>query len=517
MESEKILKTIKYDNQPKGEAVNYLYKLRSLKVDQLKKEQTSLQDEIKNLEYQTFELAVSNYPNFIKTAENSRQVHRGWNTTSENLQDLTKKVPDFSNKCDEFLKKTLEIQQNSRANTLTLKNHHELLEILELPQLMESSIREEKYEDALELAAYVQRLGSKFTNVPVVNNLLKTIEFSWHVMITQLLSELKCDLQLQKCLSILGFLRRMQAFSSPELKLKFLQKRDCWFKEILAAIPKTDPLQHLVKVIEVSRINLFNIVTQYKAIFDCDGKDGNSKMNMIFNSWMHEKIEEFLKILESDLLQSNCSLTEISSVLGQCMYFGLSFSRIGVDFRALMVPIFLRVIGKNLNSGILKVTKQFELDMDNYTLINRDVSMKKYQIQSETDGESKGNAPPESLLDFQPLATYLNGILIIFNELKVCSPIAIGHLLVSAMNTSLEGVGKSILSFYHNEQQAFGMKEKDFFLKLCSCFAFEMLPFIQNCIKLIFPQHSRSLVQQMDSITTLQNETILKPIEKLLL
>ena len=273
----------------------------------------------------------------------------------------------------------------------------------------------------------------------------------------------------------------------------------------------------MVKVIEVSRINLFNIVTQYKAIFDCDGKDGNSKMNMIFNSWMHEKIEDFLKILESDLLQSNCSLTEISSVLGQCMYFGLSFSRIGVDFRALMVPIFLRVIGKNLNSGILKVTKQFELDMDNYTLINRDVSMKKYQIQTETDGESRGNAPPESLLDFQPLATYLNGILIIFNELKVCSPIAIGHLLVSAMNTSLEGVGKSILSFYHNEQQAFGMKEKDFFLKLCSCFAFEMLPFIQNCIKLIFPQHSRSLVQQMDSITTLQNETILKPIEKLLL
>lgn len=59
-------------------------------------------------------------------------------------------------------------------------------------------------------------------------------------MITQLLSELKCDLQLQKCLSILGFLRRMQAFSSPELKLKFLQKRDCWFKEILAAIPKND-------------------------------------------------------------------------------------------------------------------------------------------------------------------------------------------------------------------------------------------------------------------------------------
>jgi conserved oligomeric Golgi complex subunit 8 len=69
---------------------------------------------------------------------------------------------------------------------------------------------------------------------------VKTIEKSWHVMITQLLLELKCDLTLPKCLQIVGFLRRMQAFSTPELKLKFLQTRDSWFKEILAGIPKTD-------------------------------------------------------------------------------------------------------------------------------------------------------------------------------------------------------------------------------------------------------------------------------------
>lgn len=50
-----------------------------------------------------------------------------------------------------------------------MKKHIELLEILELPQLMESSIRDEKYEDALELASYVQKLGAKFENVPVVN------------------------------------------------------------------------------------------------------------------------------------------------------------------------------------------------------------------------------------------------------------------------------------------------------------------------------------------------------------
>lgn len=70
---------------------------------------------------------------------------------------------------DEFVKITLEINSASRLNSLTMKKQVELLEILELPQLMESSIKEEKYEDALELASYVQKLGSKFENVPVVN------------------------------------------------------------------------------------------------------------------------------------------------------------------------------------------------------------------------------------------------------------------------------------------------------------------------------------------------------------
>lgn len=69
---------------------------------------------------------------------------------------------------------------------------------------------------------------------------MKSIEGSWHTMLVQLLAQLKTDLQLPKCLQVIGYLRRMQAFSNQELKLKFLQARDCWLNNLLAAIPNSD-------------------------------------------------------------------------------------------------------------------------------------------------------------------------------------------------------------------------------------------------------------------------------------
>lgn len=59
-------------------------------------------------------------------------------------------------------------------------------------------------------------------------------------MLMQLLSQLKTDLQLPKCLQVFGYLRRMQAFSNTDLKLKFLQARDAWLNGLLAAIPASD-------------------------------------------------------------------------------------------------------------------------------------------------------------------------------------------------------------------------------------------------------------------------------------
>ncbi|XP_053679133.1 conserved oligomeric Golgi complex subunit 8 [Anopheles nili] len=550
-EQEKVLKFIFPDDyedlsgQDTTDVVEYLFKLGTYKTEDLKKEKIRLQDEHRQNVEQTQDLAISNYHTFIRTAESSREIYREFTETERKLDCLGEKWPKFIDACQTFLQGSADINAARRLNSLTLTRNAELLEILELPQLMDSCIREGKYEEALELSSYVQRLASKHGNIPVIATINQAVETAWHTMLMQLVAQLRTDLQLPKCLQVVSYLRRMQAFSPCELKLKFLQARTSWFRDLLAAIPTADAHVHLTKTIEATRVHLFNIITQYRAIFPDDedtmvnplagmmpvttatsvleraANDGGN----IFHGWLHDQIVEFVRALERDLASPDVS--SYDTILGQCMYFGLSFSRVGIDFRALVAPVFVNAIGNRFRIAVSRATVQFEQDIERYTLINKALSMiRRQRIEDRTGrpGDESGSIqPPETLLDFEPLALYCNELLTICNELRLCAPIALATTVTELFEDSLERVCRGILGFYRQEQQAFAPTERECFVRLCSCFAYDLLPYLQRCIHVLFPPTTLAnqlginvLTLQKHGVTYLRQVKILEPIAYLL-
>ncbi len=95
----------------------------------------------------------------------------------------------------------------------------------------------------------------------------------------------------------------------------------------------------LSKLIDHSRNHMFDIITQYSAIFPDDPADGG----LILYSWINHKVAGFLAALDEHLpLLADCS--SLALLLDQCMYFGMSLSRIDVDFRVLLPPIFEKCV-----------------------------------------------------------------------------------------------------------------------------------------------------------------------------
>lgn len=368
-------------------------------------------------------------------------------------------------------------------------------------------------------------------------NIVATIEASWHTMLKQLLAQLRADLQLPKCLQVVGYLRRMQAFTPAELRLIFLQSRDAWLTRILAAIPVADRAHHLSKTVELTRVNLFTIVTQYKATFaDDDAADAgdsesidaaaaaaasadsdNGAGSHVFHAWLTAKIDTFLRTLEDDLQACATSIDSIDTVLGQCMYFGLSFSRVGVDFRGLMAPIFANVILAKFCGAVQATQRQFEADMERFTLIN-----KMAVPATNVAGTAEADAlllPPESLLDFTPLAVFCNGLLSALNDLRPCAPVAVAQSVTAALQSALVAAARAVHQFHRQEQQAFGTAERENFQRMAGALCDDLVPFVQRCVHAVFPsdvlqaQLGLSAVQlQREALTLLRHAEIAQPL-----
>eukprot|EP00092_Neocalanus_flemingeri_P008469 GFUD01009126.1.p1 GENE.GFUD01009126.1~~GFUD01009126.1.p1 ORF type:complete len:635 (-),score=134.88 GFUD01009126.1:114-2018(-) len=527
-DQEELVSLIFGDHPPENwkdnpEFALYLSELGSFSVDRISSEPERVAGELHHLQQQTRDLAASNYKTFIQTSNCSKEIFQEFANTEQHLEKLIEKLPDFTEKCSQFQTVAGDISRHRRLTSLTLAKHTSLLEVLELPQLMETVVRNQHYEEALQLHSYVTKLCKKQPQVKILDDIATAVTASMRLMLQQLLGQLRAPVQLPQCLKVISFLRRMDVFGETELRLKFLQARETWLNSVVAGVPKDDPYLHLTRTMEVLRVHLFDIVTQYRSIFSDDvdhligvGVENHFDNRLLFTSWLSKKVQEFLKIIASDL---DSGINSFESILGQAMYFGLSFSRVGFDFRPLLAPIFLKAIEKQF---IGKLDSPAALKNISESLASIEFSrLPNSPPPLPLNHESA--TPPLALLDFPPLAHTTNAILTSLNEIRLVCPLSLASLVTTTVQGLLITLTTTLLDYQSALGTGWSDADQNGFTQMCIATQNLLLPYLQTALHAIFPPTQLQTVTGLarhdlvtEGIGALDKEKIMEPLKAFL-
>jgi hypothetical protein len=258
------------------------------------------------------------------------------------LKSVLNVLPELASACEDFGEKATLLATERKTNRDSLNCYTSLVEVLEVPQVMDTCVRNGHYDEAIELLAFTRSMKRMHPRIEVVSQVLGEVEKSAQAMVSQLLALLKTPLQLHLCLRVVAHLRRLKVFEAVELSQQFLACRNEWLQTELKYLElEQNTVTRLNKKADCIRVSLFEILTQYDAIFGSDDETtpaAPEEMAQVYE-WAGQKITELLVELRLSLERVSDS-TLIANLLEQLMHCGHSLSRVGLDFRLLLHPSF---------------------------------------------------------------------------------------------------------------------------------------------------------------------------------
>ncbi|KAK9712160.1 hypothetical protein K7432_007340 [Basidiobolus ranarum] len=488
---------------------DYLDHLTNLSLNDLRQEPILLETREEEVTEELKELAKKEYLGFVSAYTCSESVTSTLSSIDQKLTTLLSVLPSLETAYTSFNVEVTSIQTDRSKLSLILNNYSNLLEVLEIPQLVDTCVRNGYYAEALELSSHVRRLCLRHPTVNLLEQVSQDVEKSIAYMLSQLLVLLRGPIKLPLCLRVIGFLRRMEVFNEAELRVLFLKSRDSYLEQLIheLSVEMIDPVKFLRRYIDLYREELFDIVSQYKAIFseeetalsenedgDGDGDEKEHKVNFDVSEKLSTKSicsdyisQVFIRFTDTLTKQTSAiqDISALSSLLTQAMFCGMSLGRIGLDFRQIIGNVFERRVSTIVKEFITDGTEEFKWEIKEVMKKNVSWLTNSKALNPETIKTTSRSAfaPPTSLMNFPPLARFTNSFLSAFNSLRLLAPISIMRDLSVHINQCLLDASKSIQAYaiYKSDVWSSRPEETSIFEKFCELFVNCFIPYIRRC------------------------------------
>ncbi|CAH2072956.1 unnamed protein product [Thlaspi arvense] len=343
----------------------YVSELLSFTLDRLHKEPELLRVDAERIQRQMQEVAVGNYRAFITAADALLAIRQEVSFIDKHLESLIGEVPKLTSGCTEFIDSAENILEKRKMNQALLANHSTLLDLLEIPQLMDTCVRNGNFDEALDLEAFVSKLATMHPKPETSSFTLKT--------------KSSLDVKIASYPSTCSGVTRMSSdywIPTPNRSIwRFLRCREAWLTGILEDLDQKNAYEYLKGMINCHRMHLFDVVNQYRAIFadDTSGSEENYDGGLLF-SWAMHQITSHLKTLKVMLPK----ITEGGAVLN--------------------------LFSKNMSTAV----ENFQLVLDSHRWVP--LPSVGFPSSGINDDSKDDVTPPSYLMEHPPLAVFINGL-----------------------------------------------------------------------------------------------------------
>lgn len=466
----------------KPEFSSYLTHLTDLPLAELEAEPTTLSSSSAQLTNAITTLCHTSYPTFLSLHTTTSTLSSSLSSFSSSLDSLLSALPALESSARSFAQETREIQKERRKASLVLEQHDKLYDVLSLPMLLDSCVRNHNYNDALLLSNHAATLAQRFPSNPLIQSVKGECDARVQAMLAQLLSMLHEQAKLPALFRAVNFLRKMEVLEEQELALAFLTGRGAYLDGALKAVDierkgvegdrnkdKEIYARFLKKYVDVWREGVYDVVTQYTTIFleRAPSTSGSppAQLHMLLRMFTTQYLQAILNLLRETLpLIPDPSL--LTSLLTQLTYCANSFARVGLDFKPLLAPIFVDAVRQGVSQELQEASAAWSAKLSSsFPGKERAGSLAKRPSQllvsaaaaplppvpsaAQIDALRSGppHVPPHVLASYPVLAVYTNAILSALNGLRLLAPVELYRDLARILEASLVDSASTLLQY----------------------------------------------------------------------